>query len=277
VLDVTMPRLTGIQAARQLAEQRPDLRILILSMHDNEQFFFEALRAGASGYVLKSAAHDDLVAACRAAMRGEPFLYPRGVAALVRDYLQGVIRVPEDPLTPRETEIVKLIAEGLTSREIGEVLHIADKTSSATAPTSSRSSASRTVASPLRDPPGSSSRSGASASRGCARQSAPGSACSRSCAARTSRSTGRTPRAARARRSSSGGCPARRRRARLRRASGAQGLGRQRRELGPPLVRSPVVAAAQVARQPRITIRQAFPSITPRARAAGRGSLRRSL
>jgi DNA-binding NarL/FixJ family response regulator len=101
VLDVTMPRLTGIQAARQLAEQRPDLRILILSMHDNEQFFFEALRAGASGYVLKSAAHDDLVAACRAAMRGEPFLYPRGVAALVRDYLQGVIRVPEDPLTPR--------------------------------------------------------------------------------------------------------------------------------------------------------------------------------
>jgi DNA-binding NarL/FixJ family response regulator len=128
VLDVTMPRLTGIQAARQLAEQRPELSILILSMHDNEQFFFEALRAGASGYVLKSAAHDDLVAACRAAMRGEPFLYPRGVAALVRDYLQGVIRVPEDPLTPRETEIVKLIAEGLTSREIGGVLHIADKT-----------------------------------------------------------------------------------------------------------------------------------------------------
>jgi DNA-binding NarL/FixJ family response regulator len=128
VLDVTMPRLTGIQAARQLAEQRPELAILILSMHDNEQFFFEALRAGASGYVLKSAAHEDLVAACRAAMRGEPFLYPRGVAALVRDYLQGVIRVPEDELTPRETEIVKLIAEGLTSREIGEVLHIADKT-----------------------------------------------------------------------------------------------------------------------------------------------------
>ncbi len=128
VLDVTMPLLTGIQAARQLAEQRPDLAILILSMHDNEQFFFEALRAGASGYVLKSAAHEDLVAACRAAMRGEPFLYPRGVAALVRDYLQGVIRVPEDELTPRETEIVKLIAEGLTSREIGEVLHIADKT-----------------------------------------------------------------------------------------------------------------------------------------------------
>lgn len=129
VLDVAMPRLTGIQAARQLTEQRPDLKVLILSMHDNEQYFFEALRAGASGYVLKSAAHEDLVAACRAAMRGEPFLYPRGVAALVREFLEhGPDAQLEDPLSPRETEIVKLIAEGLTSREIAAVLHISDKT-----------------------------------------------------------------------------------------------------------------------------------------------------
>jgi DNA-binding NarL/FixJ family response regulator len=128
VLDVTMPLLTGIQAARQISEHRPNLRILILSMHDNEQFFYEALRAGASGYVLKSAAHDDLVEACRASMRGEPFLYPKGVAALVRDYLEGGGRGPDDPLTPRESEVVKLIAEGLTSREIGEVLTISDKT-----------------------------------------------------------------------------------------------------------------------------------------------------
>ena len=89
VLDVTMPRLTGIQAARQITEHRPNVVVLILSMHDNEQFFFEALRAGASGYVLKSAAHQDLVSACRAAMRGEPFLYPKGVAALVRSWLEG--------------------------------------------------------------------------------------------------------------------------------------------------------------------------------------------
>ncbi len=129
VLDVAMPRLTGIQAARQLAEHRPDLKVLILSMHDNEQFFFEALRAGASGYVLKSAAHEDLVAACRAALRGEPFLYPRGVAALVREFLErGPDAQLDDPLSPRESEVVKLIAEGLTSREIGEVLHISDKT-----------------------------------------------------------------------------------------------------------------------------------------------------
>jgi DNA-binding NarL/FixJ family response regulator len=129
VLDVTMPRLTGIQAARQITEQRPDVRVLILSMHDNEQFFFEALRVGASGYVLKSAAQEDLVAACRAAMRGEPFLYPKGVAALVREWLEGGAagRQP-DPLSERESEVVKLIAEGLTSREIGEVLQISDKT-----------------------------------------------------------------------------------------------------------------------------------------------------
>jgi DNA-binding NarL/FixJ family response regulator len=129
ILDVSMPRLTGIQAARQLSEHRPDLRTLILSMHDNEQFFFEALRAGASGYVLKSAAHEDLVAACRAAMRGEPFLYPRGLAALVREFLdRGPGETREDPLSPRETEIVKLVAEGLSSREIAGTLHISEKT-----------------------------------------------------------------------------------------------------------------------------------------------------
>jgi len=129
ILDISMPRLTGIQVTRQLAEQRPDLRVLILSMHDNEQFFFEALRAGASGYVLKSAAHEDLVAACRATMRGEPFLYPRGVAALVREHLQqGRDALLPDPLSARESEVVKLIAEGMTSREIGALLSISDKT-----------------------------------------------------------------------------------------------------------------------------------------------------
>jgi DNA-binding NarL/FixJ family response regulator len=129
ILDVTMPRLTGIQVTRQITAQRPDLRVLMLSMHDNEQFFFEALRAGASGYVLKSAAHSDLVEACRSALRGEPFVYPKAVAALIREYLErGPDAVPEDPLTPRESEVVKLIAEGLTSKEIGETLFISEKT-----------------------------------------------------------------------------------------------------------------------------------------------------
>ncbi|MFP5363488.1 MAG: response regulator [Thermoleophilia bacterium] len=129
ILDVSMPLLTGIQAARQLAEHRPQLRTLILSMHDNEQFFFEALRAGASGYVLKTAAHEDLIDACRAALLGEAFMYPDGVAALVREFLErGPDELQPDPLSPRETEVVKLIAEGLTGRAIGELLHISEKT-----------------------------------------------------------------------------------------------------------------------------------------------------
>jgi DNA-binding NarL/FixJ family response regulator len=131
ILDVTMPRMTGLQAAAELSRRRPELRTLILSMHDNEQYFFEALKAGASGYVLKSAANRDLIEACRAAMRGEPFLYPAAVQALIRDYLDRARRgdeTPEDPLTPRELEIVKLIAEGHTSEEIAEMLFISKKT-----------------------------------------------------------------------------------------------------------------------------------------------------
>ena len=131
ILDVSMPKMTGLQLAHRFAEQRPDLRVLILSMHDNEEFLFEALRAGASGYVLKSAAELDLVYACRAALRGEPFLYPNGVRALIRDYLMRARRgdeVSDEMLTPRETEVVKLIAEGHTSREIAEILMIAENT-----------------------------------------------------------------------------------------------------------------------------------------------------
>ena len=130
VLDVAMPRLTGLQVVRQLARRRPELRVLILSMHDNEQYFFEALKAGASGYVLKSAADRDLVEACRAAMRGEPFLYPKAVSALIRDYLA---RAEDEEgggevLTPRELEIVKLIAEANSTKEIAELLVISPKT-----------------------------------------------------------------------------------------------------------------------------------------------------
>ena len=131
VLDVTMPRLTGIQAARQLTQRKPELRVLILSMHDSERYFFEALAAGASGYVLKSVADRDLVEACRATMRGEPFIYPGAVKALVRDYLERAKEgepAHHDPLSPRESEIVKLIAEGHSSREIAGLLVISEKT-----------------------------------------------------------------------------------------------------------------------------------------------------
>jgi DNA-binding NarL/FixJ family response regulator len=130
VLDVTMPRMTGIQAAGEISRRRPEVRTLILSMHDNEQYFFEALKAGASGYVLKSAADRDLVEACRATMRGEPFLYPAAVAALIRDHLERASEGKDstDVLTPRELQILKLIAEAHTSKQIAEMLVISVKT-----------------------------------------------------------------------------------------------------------------------------------------------------
>ena len=131
VLDIAMPQMTGIQAARQISRSAPDVRILILSMYDNEQYFFEALRAGASGYVLKSVADRDLIEACRAAMRGESFLYPGAITALIRDYLERDRRgdrMPDSILTPREEQITKLIAEGNSTKEIGEILSISVKT-----------------------------------------------------------------------------------------------------------------------------------------------------
>jgi DNA-binding NarL/FixJ family response regulator len=131
ILDISMPRKTGLQAAREITHRRPDVHVLMLSMHDNEQYLFEAIRAGASGYVLKSAVDRDLVEACRSAMRGEPFLYPGGIRALMREYVERARAgeaVGGEMLTPREEEVVKLVAEAHTNDEIGEMLHISKKT-----------------------------------------------------------------------------------------------------------------------------------------------------
>jgi DNA-binding NarL/FixJ family response regulator len=129
ILDVSMPRMTGIQAAAELQKRKPELKILMLSMHDSEQFLFEALKAGASGYVLKSGADTDIVDACRAAMRGESYLYPSAVTTLVRDYVDRDGSDQQfDVLTPREVEVLKLIAEANTSKEIAEKLFISLKT-----------------------------------------------------------------------------------------------------------------------------------------------------
>jgi DNA-binding NarL/FixJ family response regulator len=129
ILDVAMPKLTGIQAAAELHRQKPELKLLMLSMYDSEQFLYEALRAGASGYVLKSDADQDIVEACRQTMRGQSFLYPSAVTTLVKDYVQrGPTDESFDVLTPRELQVLKLIAEAQTSKEIAQELVISVKT-----------------------------------------------------------------------------------------------------------------------------------------------------
>jgi DNA-binding NarL/FixJ family response regulator len=130
ILDISMPRKTGLQAAREITHRKPQTRVLMLSMHDNEQYLFEAISAGASGYVLKSAVDRDLVEACRATMRGQPFVCPAGIRALMRDYLERARTgdTHRELLTPREDEILKLVAEAHTNDEIGGLLHISKKT-----------------------------------------------------------------------------------------------------------------------------------------------------
>jgi DNA-binding NarL/FixJ family response regulator len=125
ILDVAMPRMTGLQATHEIRKQAPDVQVLILSMHEDERYLFEALRAGAAGYVLKRAADKDLLEAVHAASRGEPFLTAAAQQSLIRDFLE---RGEQPELTPREQEIVKLIAEAHTNREIAEILHLSEKT-----------------------------------------------------------------------------------------------------------------------------------------------------
>jgi DNA-binding NarL/FixJ family response regulator len=131
ILDISMPRMTGLQAVAELRRRQPKLRCLMLSMHENERYLYETLKAGASGYVLKSAADRDLVDAVRAAMRGEPFLYPGAMTPLIEEYLRQARHEPtirEDPLTPREREVLKLIAESHSTKQIAAALVISEKT-----------------------------------------------------------------------------------------------------------------------------------------------------
>jgi DNA-binding NarL/FixJ family response regulator len=131
ILDVSMPKTTGIQAAEELHKRKPELKILMLSMYDSEQFLFESLKAGASGYVLKSNADQDIVEAIRRTMRGQSFLYPSAISTLVKDFVdRGRPEETEqfDILTPRELQVLKLIAEAHTSKQIAQELVISIKT-----------------------------------------------------------------------------------------------------------------------------------------------------
>jgi DNA-binding NarL/FixJ family response regulator len=128
ILDVGMPRMTGLQAAREIRSQLPDVRVLILSMHDDEHYLFEALKAGASGYVLKREADQDLVGAVRAVERGEAFLTNAAERSIIRRWMSDGSEGPRVPLTPREEEVVKLIAEAHTNVQIAGILHVSEKT-----------------------------------------------------------------------------------------------------------------------------------------------------
>jgi DNA-binding NarL/FixJ family response regulator len=127
VLDVSMPRMTGIQAAREIGAYAPDTRVLLLSMHDDERYFLEGLEAGACGYVLKRAADADLIEAVRTVASGRRFFSGKGQQRLVKEWTEGRGEA-DDRLTPRELEVVKLIAEAHTNKQIAETLQLSEKT-----------------------------------------------------------------------------------------------------------------------------------------------------
>ncbi len=128
VLDVSMPRMTGLQATVEIKSHAPEIAVLVLSMYDDERYLFEALQAGASGYILKQEADTALVDAVRAVARGEPFMTNAAEQSLLREWMADDSTGPVEPLTLREREVLKLIAEAYTNKAIGETLHLSEKT-----------------------------------------------------------------------------------------------------------------------------------------------------
>ncbi len=132
VMDISMPGIGGIEATERIKQHHPDINVLALTMHEDENYVFRLLRAGASGYVLKRAAASDLVTAVRAASRGEAFLYPSVARSVIVDYVKRITAGEEkeryDGLTEREREILTLIAQGSSNQEIAKQLYISIKT-----------------------------------------------------------------------------------------------------------------------------------------------------
>jgi two-component system response regulator NreC len=131
LMDIAMPLLNGLEATRQIKREHPEIKILVLTMYEHEEYFRQVLEAGASGYIIKRAAASELVAAIRAVNGGESVLSPAITRYLLDDYLSGESKQElDDPnaLSPREREVLQLIAEGNTSREIAEILNLSVKT-----------------------------------------------------------------------------------------------------------------------------------------------------
>jgi two-component system response regulator NreC len=127
VLDLVMPALNGVDAAREMLRSAPRLKAILLTMHTEDPYVLEALRAGVSGYVLKTQAADDLVQAIREVTRGSIYLSP-GISRTVVDAYRSKTDLPPDPLSPREREVLQLVAEGKTTKEVAAILGISVKT-----------------------------------------------------------------------------------------------------------------------------------------------------
>jgi len=131
LMDIAMPGMDGLEATRQIKARFPDMHVLVLTMHRSDEYFFEMLKAGASGYVLKGAETNELIGAIRAVARGEVFLYPTMAKQLLQDYLNRLKEgagLPQPTLTPREKEILRLLAEGYSNKEIAEHLIVSPST-----------------------------------------------------------------------------------------------------------------------------------------------------
>lgn len=131
LMDIAMPLLNGLDATRRIKRDHPEIKVLVLTMYDHEEYVRQVLAANASGYVLKRAAASELVSAIRAVFRGEAVLSPTITRLVLEDYLSredGKPVIEQDKLTLREREVLQLIAEGFTSKEIGEILSLSIKT-----------------------------------------------------------------------------------------------------------------------------------------------------
>ncbi len=132
VMDITMPHLNGLEATRQIKKAFPDVQVLILTMYTNEEYIFQVLKAGASGFLIKQSAPDELLLAIDAVYRGDSFLSPSVSRSLVDEYVRQAEETSADEsydnLTAREREVLQLVAEGHTNREIADMLHISVKT-----------------------------------------------------------------------------------------------------------------------------------------------------
>jgi two-component system response regulator NreC len=130
LMDITMPGMSGIQVTRQLKETLPSTRVLILTLHEDESLLREAIRAGASGYILKQAVEAELISAIRAVGRGELYIHPAMTRALLKDVSPLLVpeENPTEPLSPRELEVLRLVAQGHTNRQVAEMLHLSVRT-----------------------------------------------------------------------------------------------------------------------------------------------------